>query len=122
MQDQTYQTGKTAADNAYKASTAVKPQAGSTQAQGTGQFVDLKPPTDAPKQSPSLGDVAAKAKKDKAAAPAKKAVKVMGEFSKGGSVKKTGIYKVHKGERVLNPKQTKKAEKSSAMKQVLSGK
>jgi hypothetical protein len=120
MQDQTYQTGKNAADAAYRAN-AVKPQAGSTQAQGTGQFVDLTKQKATPTPSVSLGEAAAKAKKDKAAAPAKKAVKVMGEFSKGGPVKKTGVYKVHKGERVLNPKQTKKAEKSSAMKSVLSG-
>lgn len=32
----------------------------------------------------------------------------MGSFKKGGKVKKTGTYKLHKGERVLNVKQTKK--------------
>lgn len=32
-------------------------------------------------------------------------------FKKGGRVKKTGLAKVHKGERVLNAKQAKKFEK-----------
>lgn len=31
----------------------------------------------------------------------------MGGFKKGGKVKKTGLYKLHQGERVLNKKQTK---------------
>lgn len=33
--------------------------------------------------------------------------KVQGSYKKGGKVKKTGIYKLHKGERVLNKKQSK---------------
>lgn len=35
-----------------------------------------------------------------------------GSYKKGGKVKKTGIAKVHKGERVLTKKQTKKYESS----------
>src|SRR5689334_18835515 len=34
--------------------------------------------------------------------------KPLGSYKKGGKVKKTGLYKLHKGERVLNAKQTKK--------------
>lgn len=84
--------------------------------------MDLKPTTPAP-QTESLGEAAARNKSAKATKNApKKAVKVMGEFSKGGKVKKTAVYKLHKNERVLNPKQTKKAEKMSALKSVLSGK
>ena len=33
-------------------------------------------------------------------------------YKKGGKVKKTGLAKLHKGERVLNKKQTKKFDKS----------
>ncbi len=33
--------------------------------------------------------------------------KPLGSFKKGGKVKKTGMYKLHKGERVMNSKQTK---------------
>lgn len=55
---------------------------------------------------------------DKDATAANKAVgditekyrKLRGSFKKGGKVKKTGAYKLHKGERVLNPTQTKKFE------------
>ena len=34
--------------------------------------------------------------------------KVQGSFKKGGKVKKTGIYRLHKNERVLTTKQTKR--------------
>lgn len=121
MSDPVYQTGKTAADNAYAANSAPKQGSADTVSKGTGQMLDLKPATKPQAQGPSLGEAAAKAKADKATS-GKKAVKVMGEFSKGGKVKKTGVYKLHAKERVLNPKQTKKAEKSSALKSVLSGK
>jgi hypothetical protein len=47
--------------------------------------------------------------------------KPLGSFKKGGKVKKTGIYKLHKGEKVLNAKQTKKAAKKGGMKAILSG-
>lgn len=33
---------------------------------------------------------------------------VLGSYKKGGKVKKTGLYKLHKGERVLTKKQAKK--------------
>ena len=33
-------------------------------------------------------------------------MKPLGSFKKGGHVKKTGVYKLHKGERVLNRRQT----------------
>lgn len=36
-------------------------------------------------------------------------------FKRGGKVKKTAVYKLHKGERVLNPKQTAKAESLGLM-------
>lgn len=36
---------------------------------------------------------------------------IQGSFKKGGKVKKTGIYKLHKGERVLNVKQVKTMSK-----------
>ena len=121
MADQTYQTGKTAAAGIYNANNQPQ-QGGSTQAQGTGQMVDVTKDAKPTPQGPSLGEAAAKAKADKTKNPPKKAVKVVGEFSKGGKVKKTGVYKLHAKERVLNPTQTKKAEKSSAMKSVLSGK
>jgi hypothetical protein len=35
---------------------------------------------------------------------------LIGSFKKGGKVKKTGIYKLHKGERVLNKEQVQMAE------------
>lgn len=34
--------------------------------------------------------------------------KVLGSFQKGGSVKKTGVYKLHKGEKVVSVKAMKK--------------
>lgn len=124
MADTPYQTGKSEANALYAASSAAvaNKSAGADQvSKGTGQFVDTKASAPAQTSSESLGEAAARAKKDKAAAP-KKAAKVIGEFSKGGKVKKTGIYKLHAKERVLNPSQTKKAEKMSGMKSVLSGK
>lgn len=33
--------------------------------------------------------------------------KTIGSFKKGGSVAKTGTYKLHKGEKVLNAKEAK---------------
>lgn len=39
-----------------------------------------------------------------------------GEFKKGGMVKKTGLAKVHAGERVLTPAQNKRYEKSKRKK------
>lgn len=98
---------------------------------GTGKNVQLGKPVASAPAGPSLGEIAAKLKADKAAAkPAAgagktktpKAKVVMGEFKKGGKVKKTAIYKLHKNERVLNPAQTKKAEKMSGMKAILAGK
>lgn len=50
----------------------------------------------------------------------KTSAQTIASFDKGGKVPKTDVYKVHKGERVLNAKQTKKFEKSS-MKSVLAG-
>ena len=47
--------------------------------------------------------------------------KVQGSYKKGGKVKKTGVYRLHKGERVLNAKQTKKLAKKG-MSAVLAGK
>ena len=35
---------------------------------------------------------------------------LLGSFHKGGRVKKTGIYKLKKGEHVLSPEQTKRAD------------
>ncbi len=35
-----------------------------------------------------------------------------GQKKKGGKIKKTGIYKLHKGERVLNVKQVKRFDKA----------
>lgn len=39
--------------------------------------------------------------------------KILGSFKKGGKVKKTGIYKLHKGEKVVKAK--KKGSKRSKM-------
>lgn len=47
--------------------------------------------------------------------------KVMGSFKKGGKVKKTGVYKLHAKERVLNSKQTAKMESKGGIGAVLSG-
>ena len=44
--------------------------------------------------------------------PVKEAWKKVPSYKKGGKVKKTGLAKLHKGERVLNTKQTKKYEKT----------
>jgi hypothetical protein len=46
----------------------------------------------------------------------------MGSYKKGGKVKKTGAYKLHKNERVLNAKQTKKFEAKGGLAAVLGGK
>jgi hypothetical protein len=40
---------------------------------------------------------------------------LIGSFKKGGRVKKTGIYKLHKGEHVLNAEQTKRADERVEM-------
>lgn len=48
--------------------------------------------------------------------------KIQGSYKKGGKVKKGGIYRLHKGERVLNAKQTKKYDKKKGMSAVLAGK
>jgi hypothetical protein len=48
-------------------------------------------------------------------------VKPLGSYKKGGKVKKTGLYKLHKKERVLNPKQTAKVEKSGGLRAILGG-
>lgn len=44
--------------------------------------------------------------------------KVLASYKKGGPVKKTGIYKLHGGERVLNAKQTKAYDKVKKIKKV----
>ena len=41
--------------------------------------------------------------------------KPLGSYKKGGKVKKTGTYKLHAKERVLNPKQTRKFEKKGGL-------
>lgn len=48
--------------------------------------------------------------------------KPLGSFKKGGKVKKTGVYKLHAKERVLNAKQTSKVEKAGGFTKVLAGK
>lgn len=47
---------------------------------------------------------------------------VGGSFKKGGKVKKTGIYKLHAKERVLNAKQTAKVAKKGGLAAILGGK
>ena len=47
--------------------------------------------------------------------------KPLGSFKKGGKVKKTGVYKLHKNEQVLNAKQTAKMGKKGGMAAVLGG-
>ena len=41
---------------------------------------------------------------------------ILGQYKKGGKVKKTGVYKLHKAERVLNAKQTKKFDAKGGLK------
>ena len=53
---------------------------------------------------------------------ASKPPKVEGSYKKGGKVKKTGLYRLHKKERVLNPKQTKKFEAKGGLRSLLGGK
>lgn len=48
--------------------------------------------------------------------------KLLGSFKKGGKVKKTGVYKLHAKEQVMNAKQTAKMKKMGGMAAVLSGK
>ena len=63
-----------------------------------------------------LGDKLKNKSRDKAAASSKSDQtmsdpsedSVMGSFKRGGPVKRTGAYKLHAGERVLNRKQAKK--------------
>lgn len=38
---------------------------------------------------------------------------VLGSFKKGGKVKKTGLYKLHKGEKVVRKGKKKKGRKQS---------
>lgn len=52
----------------------------------------------------------------------KRPAQVLGSYKKGGKVKKTGVYKLHAKERVLNAKQTAKMEKKGGMAAVLGGK
>jgi hypothetical protein len=47
--------------------------------------------------------------------------KPLGSFKKGGKVKKTGVYKLHKGERVLNAKQTAKTKAKGGLAAILGG-
>ncbi len=42
--------------------------------------------------------------------------KLQGSFKKGGKVKKTGAYKLHKGEKVMTVKAVKKMAKKKAKK------
>lgn len=48
--------------------------------------------------------------------------KPIGSYKKGGKVKKTGVYRLHKKERVLNPKQAKKFEKRGGLSALMGGK
>jgi hypothetical protein len=50
------------------------------------------------------------------------AAKQLDSYKKGGKVKKTGPANLHKNERVLTTKQTKKLEKSPRMKKKILGK
>ncbi len=47
--------------------------------------------------------------------------KPLGSFKKGGKVKKTGVYKLHKGEEVANAKQTAKMDKKGGLAKMLAG-
>lgn len=66
--------------------------------------------------------VATKAKDYGTRAAAQGVKGTMGSYKKGGKVKKTGAYKLHKSERVLTVKQTKKLEKKGGLAAVLGGK
>jgi len=46
----------------------------------------------------------------------------IGSFKKGGKVKKTGLYKLHKGERVVKSKTAKKLDAMGGLRTVLGGK
>lgn len=48
--------------------------------------------------------------------------KLLGSYKKGGKVKKTGIYKLHAKEQVLNAKTTAKVKAKGGMAAVLAGK
>lgn len=48
--------------------------------------------------------------------------KLLGSYKKGGKVKKTGIYKLHAKEQVLNAKTTAKVKSKGGMAAVLAGK
>ena len=61
----------------------------------------------APKMT-NKGSTGKGGRKDPSSARRKIAGKLVGSYKKGGKIKKTGIAKVHKGERVLTKKQTKK--------------
>jgi hypothetical protein len=61
-------------------------------------------------------------KKDYGTRAAAQGVKgTMGSYKKGGKVKRTGVYKLHAKERVLNAKQTKKFEAKGGLSAVLGG-
>jgi hypothetical protein len=66
--------------------------------------------------------IATKAKDYGTRAAAQGVKGTMGSYKKGRKVKKTGAYKLHKNERVLNAKQTKKFEKKGGLAAVLGGK
>jgi len=64
--------------------------------------------TSALKQTKGFGGSTARLRNETAAEP--------DSYKKGGKVRKTGIARVHRGERVLTVKQTKKADRKMARK------
>lgn len=96
---------------------AAKSAGADTVTHGTGSMVDIKPATPVGPQTESLGDAAARMKKEKAAKAAsgtKPAVKTLGSFKEGTDyVPKTGIYQLHEGEKVV-PKEENVSAQSSA--------
>ena len=86
------------------------------------EYVNATKPAPAPAPAPAKasprpkGNMPYGSKAGEKRIDTKDMTKPLGSFKKGGKVKKTGAYKLHKGEVVANPKQSKKIAAKGGMK------
>ena len=100
---------------AFKAAKAVKTFV--SQAKGVAGIGD-----EAVESGKAVGENTKQLQDSKDASDAASKPKVQGSYKKGGKVKKTGIYRLHKKERVLNASQTKKMDAKGGLRARLGGK